>query len=77
MNKSKRQSYSALVELRLIVGTRVFPWAQLGPTFAILKGEIVLEPMSAKIEVIVDHRVSTVHNVFLHDGIKAKRFEFF
>lgn len=73
----KRIDYSALVELRLIVGSLVLPLAQLGPSFAILRDHVNLAPTSGKIEVIVDKRVSSVHQVYIPHGISAKRFEFF
>lgn len=65
-----------MVELRLVVGALVLPLAQLGPSFAILKEITILEPTAARIEVIVDNRVSTVHNVFLPHGVTSIRFEY-
>ena len=77
MGFSKRQNYSALVEMRLVLGSVIVPLAQLGPSFAILKESINVEPTEAKIEVVVDRRVSSVYKVFLPYGIRSTRFEFF
>ncbi|MCA9194190.1 MAG: hypothetical protein KDB03_20615 [Planctomycetales bacterium] len=77
MKLPKRQNYSALVEMRLILGASVLPFAQLGPSFGILRESINVAPTDAKIEVVIDRRVSSVYNVFLYEGISSKRFEFF
>ena len=63
--------------MRLVLGSMIVPLAQLGPSFAILKDSINVDPTEAKIEVVVDRRVSSVYKVFLPHGISSTRFEFF
>jgi hypothetical protein len=77
MGLSNRKSYSALVEMRLVLGATVLPLAQLGPSFAILKESINIAATNARIEVVVDQRVSQVYKIYLPYGISSTRFEFF
>jgi len=77
MTSSKRNPYSALVELRLIVGGVTYALSQLGPGFAIAAEDLRLDPTIAKIEVVVDKRVSNTYTVYLPNGIESKRFQYF
>jgi hypothetical protein len=63
----------------MIVGKRTIPLAQVGPAHAILVEPTEAEQSQARIEVIINNRVSTTQSVFLYDGIKphTKRVKFF
>jgi hypothetical protein len=75
-----RQGYSAKVDLRMRVGNRVIPLSQVGPTHVILEAATEInEPVTATIEVIINDRVSSTKQVFLHDGVRpdSRRVSFF
>lgn len=75
-----KKGYSALVDLRMRIGQRVIPLAQVGPTHVILEEATEIEPaVAATIEVIIDNRVSSTRTVLLHDGAHAdtRRVSFF
>jgi hypothetical protein len=73
----KKKQYSAHVELRLIVGRATYALAQLGPTYAIAAEDFLLEPTYARIEVVVDKRVSSNYHIFLPNGVRSRRFDYF
>ena len=72
-----RVPYSAAVEMRLIVGERVFPLAQLGYGFAILRNAAELPASQGRIEIWLDGSRSDVFSVAMPSGISAKRFLWF
>lgn len=73
-----RPRYSAKVDLRLIVGELVFVLAQVGPSHAILAEPASVPPSDARIEILIDDKLST-REIFLYDGIsfESTRFAYY
>ncbi len=71
------KSYSADVDITLILGARKYPLAQLGPSFAILSQAESIEASTGEIELRVDDTV-TRWAIKLDDGIQPsnRRFQF-
>ena len=75
--KTQPASYSAHVDMHLLLGDRRMSLCQLGPDFAILAESIFLPPTDGQIELVVDGNVSR-WGVRLNEGLSVenRRFRF-